>query len=362
MTKIKFSCFFLSIVLLISLSVIIPLAVQGASTGGYSISVSPNAAHYGDKVTVSYSFKALSNGHYYLRFCEIGTPTDEFINEFSLDSKYNNGMISGSNSVTMPRKDGSFEFRVFCKLEAFSLIKPALLFKSPTITNSDPSVHPAVPAGPTPTLIRPIITPLLFPTIRPLVTATPTPPAVTPEPSKTTGPLLPGTTLRPLRPTDPSPTPVPSATPAPTATPANVTPPPTTENPPELKDTIVFQVGNPMMMINGEIKEIDPGKGTSPVVFLDRTLLPIRALIESIGGTVAWEESEEKVTINQGGNKIYLWINKNAANVNGNEKTLDVPPQEINSRTMVPLRFVSENLGFEILWDSSSQTITIGGK
>ncbi len=56
---------------------------------------------------------------------------------------------------------------------------------------------------------------------------------------------------------------------------------------------------------------------------------------------------------------IELWIGKSEAKVNGKVVKLDVPPQIINNRTMIPLRFVSESLGYEVEWISEEQKIII---
>lgn len=45
------------------------------------------------------------------------------------------------------------------------------------------------------------------------------------------------------------------------------------------------------MTVNGVTREIDPGRGTSPVIVNGRTLLPIRAIIEALGGSVAWDQA-----------------------------------------------------------------------
>lgn len=50
--------------------------------------------------------------------------------------------------------------------------------------------------------------------------------------------------------------------------------------------TISLQIGTPRMTINGVEKEIDPCRGTVPVIINDRTLLPVRAIVEEMGGTV----------------------------------------------------------------------------
>ncbi len=110
-------------------------------------------------------------------------------------------------------------------------------------------------------------------------------------------------------------------------------------------------------MIDGDIvKEIDPGRGTVPVLIKGKVLIPIKVLVESLGDTVSWVNP--KVTISLNGKVIELWINKKSEMVNGSVKTLEVPPQIINQRTMLPLRFISENLGYKVDWQSGKIIIT----
>lgn len=125
------------------------------------------------------------------------------------------------------------------------------------------------------------------------------------------------------------------------------------------KRQIVLQIGNAYMTVNGAAKEIDPGRGTTPVIVNGRTILPIRALIEELGGTVGWEGSTQKVTVQLNQKTIELFIGSKTTLINGQEKATDVPPQIINSRTMVPLRYVIDNLGYEVLWDSDTKSVTI---
>jgi len=124
---------------------------------------------------------------------------------------------------------------------------------------------------------------------------------------------------------------------------------------------IILQIGNPIMRVNEESKEIDPGYGTAPVIHGGRALLPIRALIEELSGELTWTSSEQKVTIQLGEKNIELWIGSNMANVNGVKMELDVAPVIINQRTMLPLRFIGENLGLNLIWDGTTQTIEISG-
>jgi len=132
-----------------------------------------------------------------------------------------------------------------------------------------------------------------------------------------------------------------------------------TSTTPTSKLTIVLKIGDPYMTVNGAKKEIDPGRNTVPVIVKGRTLLPIRALIETMGGSVGWDDNTKKVTIKLKNTTIVLTINKNQATVNGKAKEMDVAPQIINSRTMVPLRFVTEQLGCQVDWNADTKTVTI---
>jgi hypothetical protein len=126
---------------------------------------------------------------------------------------------------------------------------------------------------------------------------------------------------------------------------------------------IMLKVDGPFIEVNGIKQKIDE-QGTKTIIKNSRTLIPIRAIVESLGGTISWNNDERKVTISLGSITIELWINKNIAKVNGVEKMIDptnqnVIPEIINGRTMIPLRFVTENLGCDVQWDGTTQTITI---
>jgi photosystem II stability/assembly factor-like uncharacterized protein len=129
---------------------------------------------------------------------------------------------------------------------------------------------------------------------------------------------------------------------------------------------ITLQPDNPMMTVNGISQEIDPGRGTKPVIIpkWGRTVVPIRAIVEALGGTIAWDGTARKVTINFNDTVINLWIDNPKANVNGITKWIDennhnVKPIIINDRTMLPLRFVAESLGCSVDWNGATRTITI---
>ena len=130
-------------------------------------------------------------------------------------------------------------------------------------------------------------------------------------------------------------------------------------------NTIVVKlwVGNPNMSVNGVMQPID-AQGTKPVIVESRTLVPIRAIIEALGGTIEWEATTKKVSIFFSNNMLELWINNPLASLNGYTTQIDssnikVVPLIINGRTMLPLRFVAESFGIDVQWDATSKLITL---
>ena len=123
---------------------------------------------------------------------------------------------------------------------------------------------------------------------------------------------------------------------------------------------IILQIGNKYFTVNGETRTLD----SPPIIKNGRTLLPIRAVVEALGGQVEWNDNTKAVTIRLGSNTIILQIGNANASVNGKDTPIDpqnlkVVPEIINSRTMLPLRFVAENLGATVDWDGTTKKITI---
>lgn len=109
------------------------------------------------------------------------------------------------------------------------------------------------------------------------------------------------------------------------------------------------------LVINNEQVSAD----VMPFIQNDRTLVPARAVFEALGGTVKWDQSNYIVTIEYEATTVILKINDTAATVNSKIKTLDVPATIKNGRTMIPVRFVAEELGFLVGWINSTRTVTI---
>lgn len=128
---------------------------------------------------------------------------------------------------------------------------------------------------------------------------------------------------------------------------------------PENYTEIVLKIGKPIMTVNGIEKELDPGRGTVPAIVNGRTVLPIRAIVEALGGTITWDPATQRVTIQYFDKVIELQIGSTTAYVNGNQQQLDAAPQIINGRTISPVRFVVESLGGQVDWDGTNRTVSI---
>jgi hypothetical protein len=98
-----------------------------------------------------------------------------------------------------------------------------------------------------------------------------------------------------------------------------------------------------------------------PIIKDSRTLVPIRFISEALGYDVNWDATTRTAVI--GENKILLPIGSNTATVNGISVSVNVPAQLIGTgmeaRTYVPLRFISENLGCTVDWFSANRSIII---
>jgi hypothetical protein len=110
-----------------------------------------------------------------------------------------------------------------------------------------------------------------------------------------------------------------------------------------------------IVLVDDQLQQYDQ----SPVNVDGRTMVPLRAIFESLGAKVEWDSSTQTVTATKDDIKVVLTINSNEAWVNGNKVMLDVPAKLINEKTMVPIRFVSEALGADVKWDDYSKSVII---
>ncbi|HWI66461.1 MAG TPA: copper amine oxidase N-terminal domain-containing protein [Symbiobacteriaceae bacterium] len=94
----------------------------------------------------------------------------------------------------------------------------------------------------------------------------------------------------------------------------------------------------------------------APFILGGRTLCQVRPLAEATGADVAWDPVSETVTFTLGRRTAACQIGSEIAYVNDRQVLLDEPPLLIDDRTVVPLRFVAEGLGFSVAWNGATFT------
>lgn len=99
-----------------------------------------------------------------------------------------------------------------------------------------------------------------------------------------------------------------------------------------------------------------------PTAMNNRLLVPLRAIVEALGAIVTYNPADKSITMVRGDTTIVMWIGSVRAMVNGNETTLDVMPVVINERTLVPVRFISENFNTNVEYDAETQMVTVDDK
>ncbi|WP_284645692.1 copper amine oxidase N-terminal domain-containing protein [Paenibacillus silviterrae] len=90
-----------------------------------------------------------------------------------------------------------------------------------------------------------------------------------------------------------------------------------------------------------------------------RTMVPLRAIFEQLSATLEWEPVTRSITATKGSTVVHLQIDNVEAKINDRASTLDVPPLLVHGSTYVPLRFVSEALGADVDFDSTTNTAIV---
>ncbi|MBQ7901406.1 MAG: N-acetylmuramoyl-L-alanine amidase [Clostridia bacterium] len=116
-----------------------------------------------------------------------------------------------------------------------------------------------------------------------------------------------------------------------------------------------FAASGIKLYINGSEIKCD----VAPAIVNGRTLVPARVVFENLNADVSWLASSRQVVITSGGTVIVFKIDSKTATVNNEQITMDCAPIIVQDRTMVPIRFVSEKLGYKVQWDDSAKKVSI---
>lgn len=120
------------------------------------------------------------------------------------------------------------------------------------------------------------------------------------------------------------------------------------------EENIAMEIGKSHAIVNDDMTRIDMDNAeVAPFVENDRTLVPLRFISEAFGAEVDWNADKQEITIQDGKKKIVMTVAEKEYKIDGKKNTLDMPPIIFEDRTFVPLRAVAEAFGKSVAWDKS---------
>lgn len=132
----------------------------------------------------------------------------------------------------------------------------------------------------------------------------------------------------------------------------------------ESKEQYVLAIDSNVIKVTKGSEAYEKTLDVSPFIYgaSGTTLIPLRGLLEEMGSVVSWAPENETITID--GDKITMQIQDELVYVKDSvyglvRYTLRVAPMIKDSRTFIPLRFVSEQLGYDVSWNGETREITI---
>jgi hypothetical protein len=118
---------------------------------------------------------------------------------------------------------------------------------------------------------------------------------------------------------------------------------------------IELRIDSNLAYIDGVLQILD----AAPTIINNVTMVPLRFVADYLGASTDYDSVTASVTVKLENKEIVLWVNSGMAKVNGVFVSMNAETVNINNRLMIPVRFVSENLGAQVSWDGSTRVITI---
>ena len=127
-----------------------------------------------------------------------------------------------------------------------------------------------------------------------------------------------------------------------------------------MNDMLILQIGNYAVCDKGALKWVDPqNKAVFPYIENDRTLVPLRFIAEQSGFEVEWDEAEQKITMTGNNTVLVMKIGSLEYTIDGTVYKTEASPTLKESRTFVPLRVISEAFGKSVTWIENCGCIVI---
>lgn len=106
-------------------------------------------------------------------------------------------------------------------------------------------------------------------------------------------------------------------------------------------------------------KEMKLPSNAQVSIINNSVMIPIRVVAENLNFKVTWDQKIKRVKIQNDTDTLTLTVNKKEALINDIPSLLEVSPRNLNKTVVVPLRFVSENMGLAVKWDNKNKVVTL---
>ncbi len=121
-----------------------------------------------------------------------------------------------------------------------------------------------------------------------------------------------------------------------------------------MQDTVALYLGQNKIAVNGTAEYLDPANKEIKVFEENgRTFVPVRFVSEALGYDVKWNESQGSINISDGSTNVELKIDSDIIKINNENKKMDIATQLIDGRSFVPIRYVCEAFGKKLTYDKS---------
>ncbi len=128
------------------------------------------------------------------------------------------------------------------------------------------------------------------------------------------------------------------------------------------EETYILHIGSKDIKVKKGTEEKTITIDVAPYIYNGSTMIPLRGLLEEMGATIGWNGDNQQITVKSRIGDMLFRIESWNVYLNGNRVSSPVAPQITDSRTFIPLRFVSETMGYNVYWNGETQEIKISNK
>lgn len=121
------------------------------------------------------------------------------------------------------------------------------------------------------------------------------------------------------------------------------------------RSKIAMTIGNTSATVNGKAIKLE----AAPLLQNGTTYVPVRFVSEAMGSEIVYDHKTRRVTVLRGNQMLEMTIGQKGFTLNGVRHESEVAPFTRNGRTLIPIRLFSEQLGFNVEYESKLKKITI---